>query len=142
MSGYEIFEQRYLNLYKEEGIDPYKIKIGFLDFLRDLNAGTDGMPRLSSFMVIGIDDVLYMARPNERRNVCLAIHKTLQSAANDLERKMIEIQVVCKGRLFKAESFWLEYRDEKLPVDFIFGTPIRRDIRRVPIYTTSFNLSS
>ena len=142
MSGYEIFEQQYLNLYKEDGIVPYKIKIGFLDFLRDLSAGTEGMSRLSSFMVVGIDDVLYMARPDERRTICLAIHKILQSAANDLERKRIEVQIVCKGRLFKAESFWLEYRDEKLPVDFVFGTPIRREIRGFPVYTTSFNLSS
>ena len=142
MSGYEIFEQRYLNLYKEEGIVPYDIKIGFLDFLRELSAGAEGMSRLSSFMAVGIDDVLYLAKPDERRNICLAIHKTLQSAANDLERKMIEVQIVCKGRLFKAESFWLEYRDEKLPVDFVFGTPIRREIRRFPVYTTSFNLSS
>jgi len=142
MSGYEIFEQRYLNLYKEEGIVPYDIKIGFLDFLRELSAGAEGITRLSSFMVVGIDDVLYLAKPDERRNICSAIHRTLQSAANDLARKRIEVQIVCKGRLFKAESFWLEYRDEKLPVDFVFGTPIRREIRRFPVYTTSFNLSS
>ncbi len=142
MSGYEIFEQRYLNLYKEEGIVPYDIKIGLLDFLRELSAGAEGISRLSSFMVVGIDDVLYLAKPAERRNLCLTVHKILQSAANDLERKRIEVQIVCKGRLFKAESFWLEYRDEKLPVDFVFGTPIRREIRGFPVYTTSFNLSS
>jgi hypothetical protein len=142
MKGYEVLEQRYLKIYRQGGIEPYDSKIGLLDFLRELNAGPEGITRYSSFMVVGIDDVLYLAKREERRAIALAIHKLLQSAANDLERKKNEVQIVCKGKLVKGDSFWVEYRGEKLYIDFIFGTPIKREIRGFPVYTTSFNLSS
>ncbi len=93
-------------------------------------------------MVVGIDDVLYLAEREERRTIALDIRRGLQSAANDLERKKNEVQIVCKGKLIKGDSFWVEYRGEKLPIDFIFGTPIKQKIRGFPVYTTSFNLSS
>ncbi len=142
MKGYEILEQKYLKLYREDGIDPYEKKIGLLDFLRELNAGPEGIVRYSSFMVVGIDDVLYLTKRETRRAIALDIHKVLQSSANDLERKKIEVQIVCKGRLVKGDSFWVEYRGETLPLDFIFGTPKKQEIRGFPVYTTSFNLSS
>ena len=41
-----------------------------------------------------------------------------------------------EGRLVKGGSFWVEYRGEKLPIDFIFGTPIKREIHGFPVYTT------
>jgi hypothetical protein len=118
------------------------MKIGLLDFLRELNAGPDGMIRYSSFMVMGIDDVLYLTNRELRRAIALDIHKVLQSAANDLERKKIEVQIVCKGKLVPGAALWIEYRGEQLPIDFIFGTPIKREIRGFPAYTTGFNLSS
>ena len=142
MKGYEILEHRHLNLYREDGIDPYEKKIGLLDFLRELNAGPDGIARYSSYMVVGIDDVLYLTKREERCAIALDIHKVLQSAANDLERKKNEVQIVCKGKLVKGDSLWVEYRGETLPIDFVFGTPIKREIRGFPVYTISFNLSS
>ncbi|GAH37386.1 unnamed protein product [marine sediment metagenome] len=142
MKGYEILEHRHLNLYREDGIAPYEIKIGLLDFLRELNAGPEGIARHSSFMVVGIDDVLYLTKREDRSAIALDIHKVLQSAANELERKKNEVQIVCKGKLVKGDSFWVEYRGETLPLDFIFGTPIKREIRGFPVYTISFNLSS
>jgi len=142
MKGYEIFEQRYLNLYKEDGIKPHEIKIGILDFLRELNTGADGIPKFSSYMVVGVDDVLYMAKSEERRTIALNIHKILQSSAAELEKKKVEVQIVCKGKLIKGASLWVEYRKENLPIDFVFGTPIKQEIRGFPVYTAGFNLSS
>lgn len=142
MKGYLIFERQYLNLYKENGISPYDNRIGMLDFLRELNTGPEGITRCSSFMVVGIDDVLYMSRPKDRRNIALAMRKVLQSTASDLDKKKIEVQIICKGKLVKGDSFWVEYRREMLPIDLIFGTPIKREIRGFPVYTTGFNLSS
>jgi len=142
MKGYEILEQKYLKLYREDGIVPYEKKIGLLDFLRELNAGSEDMSRCSSYMVVGIDDVLYLTKREQRRAIALEIHKVLQSAATDLERKNIEVQLICKGRLVPGAALWLEYRGEKLPIDFIFGTPIKREIHGFPVYTVSFNLSS
>jgi len=45
--------------------------------------------------------------------------------ATDLEKKNIEVQIVCKGKLGPGAALWLESRGEKLPIDFIFGTPIK-----------------
>ncbi len=142
MKGYEILEHRHLNLYREDGIAPYEIKIGLLDFLRELNAGSDGIARYSSYMVVGIDDVLYLTKREDRSAIALDIHKVLQSAANELERKKNEVQIVCKGKLVPGAALWIEYRGETLPIDFVFGTPIKREIRGFPVYTISFNLSS
>jgi hypothetical protein len=142
MKGYEILEQKYLKLYRKDGIVPYEKKIGLLDFLRELNAGAACQSRCSSFMVVGIDDVLYLTKREQRHAIALDIHKVLQSAATDLEKKNIEVQIVCKGRLVKGDSFWVEYRVETFSLDFIFGTPRKQEIKGFPVYTVNFNLSS
>jgi hypothetical protein len=98
--------------------------------------------RCSSFMVVGIDDVLYLTKREQTQAIALDIHKVLQSAATDLEKKNIEVQIVCKGRLVNGDSLWVEYRGETFPLDFIFDTPITRENRGFPVYTVSFNLSS
>ena len=142
MKGYEIFEERHLKRYREDGIAPHEIRIGLLDFLRELRGGMEGIPSLSSYMVIGIDDVLYMAGTEGRKDVAKIIHNILQKAADALEKKKIEVQIVCKGKLMKGESLWLEYRNERLPIDYIFGTTTKREVRGNPVYATGFNLSS
>ncbi len=142
MKGYEIFEERYLNLYQENGIVPHEIRIGLLDFLRELQGGLEGIPSYSSYMVTGIDEVLYLTGTDRCKDAALAIHRTLQAAAQKLEQKKIEVQIVCKGKLMKGDSLWLEYRSERLPIDYIFGTPTKREVRGHPVYATGFNLSS
>ena len=142
MKGYEILEQKYLQPYKEDGAMPNAIKIGVLDFLREIKGGADSIPRLSSFMVVGIDDVLYMTRPEDRLTLSREIHRVLQSAAQALDRKMVEVQIVCKGRLVRGDSLWLEYRGERLPLDLIFGSTMTNDVRGAHVFTTGFNLST
>lgn len=142
MPGYEIVESRFLKPFKEEGIDPCEIKIGFLDFLRELKNAAGDIPRLSSFMVTGIDEVLYMTKPNERISMARAIHKILQSAAQALERKTIQVQIVCKGKLQKGDTLWIEYRGERLPIDYIFASTITNEVRGIKVYRTGYNLST
>lgn len=142
MKGYEIFEKSHLKLYREDGITPHDIRIGLLDFLRELQGGLAGIPPLSSYMVEGIDDVLYAADADGRKIIAKAVHKILQEAANDLEKKKIEVQIVCKGKLVKGESLWLEYRGERFSIDDIFGTTTKREVHEYPVYVTGFNLSS
>ena len=110
MKGYEIFEQRHLKRYQEDGIISHEIQIGFIDFLRELKGGMEGIPPTSSFTVVGIDDVLYLAGSEMRKKVALSIHKILQSAAQKLEQKKIEVQIICKGKLIKGDSLRIEYR--------------------------------
>jgi len=142
MPGYNILEERHLSTYKEDGIPPNEIKIGLLDFLRELRGGAQGIPKLSSFMVVGIEEVLFLAGEEGREKIYLFIRKTLQSAATVLDQKKCDVQIVTKGKLFKADSFWVEYRSERIRLDNIFGTTIRREIRTLPVYFAGFNLSS
>ena len=100
MPGYEFFENRYLESYREGGIKPNDIKIGFLDFLREIKAGADDLPRLSAFMVTGIDEVLYMTKADDRPLIARNIHNILQSAAPALQRKRIQIgRASCRERV-------------------------------------------
>ena len=131
-----------MKLYREDGSAPHEIQIGLLDFLRELKGGLEGIPATSSFMVVGIDEVLYMAGSDMRKEMAKAIHNALQSSASDLEKKKIEVQIICKGKLVKGDSLWLEYRGETLPIDYIFGTPTNREVRGYSVYATGFNLSS
>lgn len=101
-----------------------------------------GIPSYSSYLVTGIDEVLYLAGADRCKDAALAIHRTLQAAAQKLEQKKIEVQIICKGKLMKGDSLWLEYRRERLPIDYIFGTPTKREVRGHPVYATGFNLSS
>ena len=142
MPGYDILEHKRLKPYKEDGIEPNEIKIGFLDFLREIKNDSDGIPQLSSFMVVGIDEVLYMTRSEDRLPLSRAIHDILQVAASALERKRIRVQIICKGRLIRGDSLWLEYRGEKLPIELIFGSTTTNNIRGISVYTTGFNLST
>jgi len=51
-----------------------------------------------------------------------------------------------KGKIWEYGEAFFKCRlipgAEKLPIDVIFGTPIKREIRGFPVYTTGFNLSS
>jgi len=89
-----------------------------------------------------VSNLLYLTKREQRRTIALDIHKVLQFAATDLEKKNIEVQIICKGRLVRGDSFWVEYRGETLLLDFIFGIPRKEEIRGFPVYTVNFNLSS
>jgi hypothetical protein len=142
MPGYEIFERKYLTLHREDGIPPFEIRIGFLDFLREIKSGVEDIPRLSSFSVGGIEEVLYRANPDERQTMARVIHGILQSAASAFERKRIQVQIICKEKLIKGDALWLEYRGERLPIDYVFGSTTTHDVRGIKIFKTGFNLST
>ena len=75
--------------------------------------------------------------------MALAIRRVLQSAALKLQQRMIEVQIVCKGKLIPGASLQLEFRGETFALDSIFGTPTKnRVLDEIPVYVTGFNLSS
>lgn len=143
MKGYEIFEIQYLKTYMgDDGILPYPIQIGLMDFLRELQCGADTIPKYTSYCIVGMDETIYLAAKEDRRGLARFIHQKLQSASQILDKKMVEIQIICKGRLYKADSFWLEYRSEKISLDMIFGTLMKRSQQNATVFYTGFNLSS
>lgn len=94
--------------YNPDGIAPYESRIGFIDFMREIRNEANDIPRLSSYMVVGIDDVLYLARPEDRHSMARKIHDVLQSGASALHKKNIQVQIICKGRLMRGDTLWIE----------------------------------
>ena len=143
MKGYQIVEKCYLRSYREDGIQPYDQRIGLLDFLRELKDGAETMSRCSAYQVVGLDETLYLAGRQGREAVGAQIRQVLQKGAQSLDRRIIEVQIVCKGKLKMGHGFWIEFRREELRLDSIFGLPMRKDIRNeIPVFETGFNLSS
>jgi hypothetical protein len=143
MKGYQIVEECYLRPYRDDGIQPYDQRIGILDFLRELKAGAEVLPRCSAYQVVGLDEALYLAGREGREVVAVDIRRVLQQSAQSLDRRIIEVQVVCKGKIKMGHGFWLEFRGEELRLDSIFGVPRNCSIREgIEFYETGFNLSS
>ena len=89
-------------------------------------------------MVVGIDDVLYFTKPNDRHKLARKIHDILQAGASALQRKNIQVQIVCKGKIIKGATLWIEYRGDRLDIELIFGSTNKH----TDWYFTGFNLSS
>ena len=138
MPGYQLVEQQSFS----KGLDPYENQMGFLDFLRELVDEPLSFPKFYEARIVGLEKMLYAARPRERE-LALEIRRRLRQAASDLERRLINVQVVFTGRLVKGESLWVEFQGLKLPIDLIFGTPTKReDPNGNSYYHATFNLTN
>jgi hypothetical protein len=141
-TGYLLIAQRDLAPYKDNGIEPYREAIGFLDFLRELEGDDFPFKKFSEIRLEGLEEALFAAVPNEE-TLALDIKNRLKAAAADLESRLISIQIVFKERLIPGDMIWAEYRGRRLPIGFIFGSPHREtDIKRNAFFSTNFNLSS
>lgn len=141
MPGYFLLERAMLAPAKPDGIEPHPEELGFLDFVREVSAEPFPLPRYAQVRVVGLEEVLFAARPDE---VALAaeIHRRLRRAAAELERGLLSVQVLFRGSLIRGESLWSEFRNHRLPVGHIFGSPPpttdRRGNRSFPV---NFNLT-
>lgn len=142
MPGYQLVDRHNLALFRAGGIAPRDNPIGLLDFLRELAADELPFPRFQELRVMGLEDVLIAAMPADRE-IALDIRQRLRAAASDLERRLVSVQVVFKGRLRRGEELWTEYRDRRLPVGVVFGSPPPdTDSRGNHYYSVNFNLTS
>ncbi|MCC7203042.1 MAG: hypothetical protein IT393_10345 [Nitrospirae bacterium] len=142
MPGYEIIERSSVRPYNPEGITPYENRIGFIDFLREIRNEANDIPASSSYIVSGIEDVLYLTSPGDRHSMARKIHNVLQSGASALQRKHIQVQIICNGRLVKGDTLWIEYRGERLDIELIFGYTTKQTTNGTDWYFTGYNLSS
>jgi len=143
MPGYRIFEKKFLKAYKSNGFEQNPDKIGFLDFLREVKNYSAELPKFGRYCVVGLDELLYMVEAENRRNVAVDIHRQLSLAAQQLERKLLDVQIVFKGRLIKGDLLWLDYRQERLPIDVIFGDLHKQEDKNGnEFYVAGFNLTS
>jgi hypothetical protein len=142
MPGYVLVELANMQPHKARGIVPRTNSIGILDFLRELDEEPFPLPKLSKWQVVGLEEALFAARPNER-DVAIEIHGRLNRAAGELERRLIDVQVVFVGQIIRGADLRVKYRGEELPIGFIFNHPQpQTDAHGNPYYPMEFHLSS
>jgi len=124
MTGYQLVERTMLAPEKANGIPALPNEMGILDFLRELEADEFPFPRLYQVQIVGLEEVLYAARPDDMV-MALEIKRRLQSAATDLQGRLLSVQVVYQEKLMSGDTLWAEYRGHRLPIGHIFGSPLR-----------------
>jgi hypothetical protein len=122
MPAYQLIERAMLVPYRVNGIEPYPNEIGILDLLRDLSDDDFPYPQFHELRVVGLEEVLYAARPDEAA-LAIEIRRRLKAAASDFERRMVSVQVVFQEGLMHGDTLWAEYRGQRLPIGHIFGSP-------------------
>ena len=141
-TGYLLITRKDLAPFKEDGFEPHEETMGFLDFLRELEADEIPFKKFSELRLEGLDEVLFAAIPDEEE-LALDILSRLKRVAAELERKLISVQVIFKEKLIAGDRLWAEYRGRRLPIGLIFGSPHRQtDARENPFFVANFNLSS
>lgn len=142
MPGYYLIEQSTLTPFKANGVAPYPNEMGILDFLRELAADEFPFARFYELRILGLEQVLYASRPDDTARA-LEIRHRLQQAAQDLERRMLSIQIVFEGELKHGDTLWSEYRGQRLAIGHIFGSPPpHNDMYGNRTFTINFNLTS
>lgn len=141
MIGYQLIERATLAPGHPNGIAALETEIGMLDFLRDLAEDDFPFPRLSTLCIVGLEEVLYAAQPDEAA-LAFEIKRQLQAAASLLQGRMIAVQVVFQEKLMRGDSLWVVYRGQRLPVGHIFGSPMpQTDERGNRFFRADFNLN-
>ncbi|TFH13470.1 MAG: hypothetical protein E4H02_11790 [Lentisphaerales bacterium] len=118
-------------------------RIGFLDFLRELEQEELGLTRFQHVVVEGLEDVLLNARPNWEEMTAY-IRQILQRHARRLEEELVaNVYIVFRNPLERGETLWVNTPAEpRLPINRIFGSPPTNELDGKPYFKVSFNLSS
>jgi len=125
MPGYLLIEEKMLKLYRPQGFEPNPIKMGILDFMRELRQEefpfTGDQPKLR---IVGLEEVLLAAGHN-LLEVSLFVRHTLASRANEMEKNMGPVQVIFRNALKRADDFWFEPgARQRITLRPIFGSPV------------------
>lgn len=141
MAGYLLIEERFMQPNRENGVQPNAVRMGFLDYLRELRDEPFHFPRGHKILIEGVEDVLNAAGAN-RDDLSSYLHDLLASRANELERMGGMVQIVFKRRLNQASDFWFDVGDERVSLRRIFGSPNKQDDRAGnEFYMVGFNLT-
>ncbi len=142
MTGYQLLEHAVLAPRTPTGVTPHPEQMGLLDFLRELAGEPFPLPQYAEIRVVGLEEVLFAARPDET-TLALEIHRRLRQAAPELERRLLSVQVVFRGTLVRGDTLWSEFSGSRLPIDRIFGSPpSENDGRGNRFYRANFNLTN
>lgn len=142
MPGYQLIEEAHMQPRTTRGIVRAPECIGLIDFLRELAEDPFPFPKFSRWCVSGLEEVLFAARPNEA-DMAIEIHRRLNSAAADLEKRLLDVQVVFAGKIVRGADTAVEYRGASLPIGLIFNHPKKQeDCNGNPFFPMEFHLSS
>jgi hypothetical protein len=145
MPGYHLIEQKHLSPPQPpgRGIIANSRRIGFLDFLRELDQEDFPYDAESSLLVVGLEDVLLYGRP-DMETVAWSIHRRLQHAADDFERRNCGwVQIMFRLPLMRGETLRAIHPAVELPIYLIFGSPhSETDKNGNVFFSCRFNLSS
>ncbi len=141
MPGYMLLERSTLAPFKSDGIEPHVMALGLLDFLRELSLDPFPFTKYAEIRVLGLEEVLHAARPNEAE-IAHEIRRRLRQAAPDLERRLVSVQVVFRDKLVRGDTLWSEFGGGRLPISHIFGSPPpETDARGNRFFRANFNLT-
>ena len=144
MPGYVLIEEKMLKPYRPQGFEPNRIRMGILDFMRELRQEVFSFTREHKLRIVGLEEVLLAAGSDPNfLEVSLFIRQILTSRANELEANMGPIQVIFRNPLRRADDFWFEPgARQKITLRPIFGSPIRNtDPVGNEYYQVGFNLT-
>lgn len=123
------------------GVHPNKRKIGFVDFLRELEEEDFPFDENSSLMVTGIEEYLLASRPNMEATA-REIHRRLKKVAGFFnDRLCSNVQIVFRQPLKRGEHLIVEHVTQSIPIYLIFGYPSPVDIGGQTVFISQFNLS-
>ena len=146
MPGYKLMELSNMQPHKPNGFVPVPPEnvVGILDFLREIDEeGRLPFPRFSRWQVVGLEEVLFAAKPRDRE-VAIEIRSQLNKAASDLgNRLLLDIQVVFGGEIVRGADLMVNYRGASLPIHLNFNHPRpEKDASGNAFYPMEFHLSS
>jgi hypothetical protein len=126
MPGYLLIEERMLKPYRPQGFEPNPIRMGILDFMKELRQEVFPFTREHKLRIVGLEEVLIAASPDPNLlEVSLYIRQILTSTANELEANMGWVQVIFRNPLKREYDFWFEPgARQRITLRPIFGSPV------------------
>lgn len=142
MAGYLLLEEKNMQPAKPRGFAPNPVRMGFLDYMRELRQELFPFPEGHKLLVVGIEEVL-LAAGDQCEEVEAFIHYTLARKANELEANRINVQVVFRRPLVRADDFWFDVGGgRRISLRRIFDSPrLQCDPAGNEYYHVGFNLS-
>ena len=142
MSGYFLLEEKQMQPFKPNGFPPNPVRMGFLDYMRELRQEPFPFPEGRKLLVVGIEEVLISAG-DQLPEVEAFVHDTLARKANELNSYRIGVQIVFRRTLKSAQDFWFEIGgSRRISLRRIFDSPpLKSDLAGNEYYFVGFNLT-
>ncbi|NVM22147.1 MAG: hypothetical protein HWN68_10260 [Desulfobacterales bacterium] len=142
MAGYILLEEKQMQPFKPKGFPPNTVRMGFLDYVRELRQETFPFPEGHKLLLVGLEEVL-IAAGNNLQEVEGLIHHILARKANEMEKGRIKVQIVFRSPLKSARDFWFEVgAGKRISLQRIFDSPpLKSDLAGNEYYFVGFNLT-